>query len=192
MDRWKKTKGAGFTLGELLIVIAVEAVLVGIAIPVFNGKLEKTRETYDIHTMRQAASLAVELYYAGIKDPESAKEAGFSWSADGNAENCNAYGAYDPRSGKYYPTRQSLPEDVKTYGKGTKTNGGTEFVMGNPSGAYAPDQDYTEAVVMAAIYPNAHPARVDVYWKNNTKRSNYVGGDNPKNVPKYSIRIILG
>ena len=38
-DRRKK----GFTLAELLIVVAIVAVLVAIAIPVFSKQLEKSR-----------------------------------------------------------------------------------------------------------------------------------------------------
>ena len=65
-------------------------------------------------------------------------------------------------------------------------------MMGNDRGAYAADQDYTKAVIMIAIYPNATPARVDIYWKNNVNgNTNYVGGQFITNVPKYSISIFL-
>ena len=47
---------AGFTLAELLIVVAIIAVLVGIAIPVFLSQLEKSRQAVDQSTMRQAKS----------------------------------------------------------------------------------------------------------------------------------------
>ena len=33
----------GFTLAELLIVVAIIAVLVAVSIPIFNGQLEKAR-----------------------------------------------------------------------------------------------------------------------------------------------------
>ncbi len=72
----KKSRRKGFTVGELLIVVAIIAVLVSIAIPVLTNKLEKAREAYDIYTMRQAASAAIELYYAGITDAASANAAG--------------------------------------------------------------------------------------------------------------------
>ena len=184
---------SGFTMAELLIVVAILAVLVAISIPVFNRNLEKAREAYDIYTMRQAASAAVDLYNAGVKDASSANAVGLSWSSDGAAAAHNAYGAYDPRSGTFYLTRQSLPAAVKTYGKGTPINGGTQFVMGNERGAYAPDQNYRNAVVMVSIYPNANPARVDVYWKNNkNNNSTYVGGQFTTNNPKYSITIPIG
>ena len=186
------TTKRGFTVAELLIVVAIVAVLVAIGIPILNKSLEKAREAYDIYTMRQAASAAIDLYYSGIKDPQSAQRAGLSWSSAGGTAGNNAYGAYDPRSGKFYPSRQQLPSAVQTYGKGTPVNGGTHFILGNERGAYAPDQDYRNAVVMVAIYPYATPARADVYWKNNKGNTNYVGGQISTNNPKYCISIPLG
>ena len=44
----------GFTLMEMLIVIAIIAVLVAIAIPVFSSQLEKTREATDLTNVRSA------------------------------------------------------------------------------------------------------------------------------------------
>lgn len=44
----------GFTLAELLIVVAIIAVLVAIAIPVFNSQLEKSREAVDLANIRAA------------------------------------------------------------------------------------------------------------------------------------------
>ncbi len=44
----------GFTLAELLIVVAIIAVLVAIAIPVFTTQLEKSREATDIANTRSA------------------------------------------------------------------------------------------------------------------------------------------
>ena len=45
---------AGFTLAELLIVVAIIAVLVAIAIPVFTAQLEKSREATDAANIRAA------------------------------------------------------------------------------------------------------------------------------------------
>lgn len=44
----------GFTLMEMLIVIAIIAVLIAIAIPVFSSQLEKTREATDLANVRSA------------------------------------------------------------------------------------------------------------------------------------------
>lgn len=44
----------GFTLMEMLIVVAIIAVLVAIAIPVFTNQLEKAREATDAANIRSA------------------------------------------------------------------------------------------------------------------------------------------
>lgn len=44
----------GFTLMEMLIVVATIAVLVAIAIPVFNGALTKSKEAADVANIRAA------------------------------------------------------------------------------------------------------------------------------------------
>lgn len=51
----KKYKGKnGFTLAELLIVVAIIAVLVAISIPIFTTQLEKAREATDLSDVRSA------------------------------------------------------------------------------------------------------------------------------------------
>ena len=50
----KMTNKKGFTLAELLIVVAIIAVLVAISIPVFTTQLEKAREATDAANIRSA------------------------------------------------------------------------------------------------------------------------------------------
>ena len=49
-----KKNNKGFTLAELLIVVAIIAVLVAVAIPVFNSQLEKSRKAVDQANIRSA------------------------------------------------------------------------------------------------------------------------------------------
>ena len=49
-----KNNQKGFTLAELLIVVAIIAVLVAVAIPVFTTQLEKSRESTDAANIRSA------------------------------------------------------------------------------------------------------------------------------------------
>lgn len=49
-----KKSRKGFTLAELLIVVAIIAVLVAVAIPVFGNQLEKSREAADLANVRAA------------------------------------------------------------------------------------------------------------------------------------------
>lgn len=48
----------GFTLAELLIVVAVIAVLTAVAIPTFSDQLEKSRQAVDIASLRDAYAIA--------------------------------------------------------------------------------------------------------------------------------------
>ena len=58
----KKNNKKGFTLAELLIVVAIIAVLVAIAIPIFSSQLEKSREATDVANVRDIyAEVAVGL-----------------------------------------------------------------------------------------------------------------------------------
>ena len=52
MKKLKNSKG--FTLMEMLIVVAIIAVLVAIAIPTFTNQLEKAREATDLANLRGA------------------------------------------------------------------------------------------------------------------------------------------
>lgn len=65
----RKTKSRkGFTLAELLIVVAIIGVLVAIAIPVFSSQLTKAREEVDKANLRSATSLAVTDYVLAHPD----------------------------------------------------------------------------------------------------------------------------
>ena len=55
----------GFTLAELLIVVAIIAVLVAIAIPVFSSQLEKSRESADAANLRAAYAEVVSAALTG-------------------------------------------------------------------------------------------------------------------------------
>ena len=55
----KKLNKKGFTLAELLIVVAIIAILVAIAIPVFSSQLENTRKAVDDANARSIRSMAV-------------------------------------------------------------------------------------------------------------------------------------
>ena len=189
-------------------MVAIIGILVAISIPIFNKQIEKSREAYDIYTMRQAASLAVECYYNGgdySTEPVakvSATACGLKWwenNKDG-IDAANAAGVYNPETGKF-SSITSTDASSFVYGKGTKTDGGTSFMwdVGNDTRkAYVPDMDYRNAVVMVSIYPRGNHKHIDVYWKYAKKGKNgetagdYVGGYNGnKNNPKYSIRIDL-
>ena len=59
-----KKNNKGFTLAELLIVVAIIAVLVAVAIPVFTSQLEKSREATDLANVRAAYAEVITQYLA--------------------------------------------------------------------------------------------------------------------------------
>ena len=62
MKKLFKKDQKGFTLAELLIVVAIIAVLVAISIPIFTSQLEKAREATDAANIRAAyAEVAVKV-----------------------------------------------------------------------------------------------------------------------------------
>lgn len=73
MDNWKTRKDhSGFTLMEMLIVVAMIAVLVAISIPTFTNILEKSRESTDLANVRSA--YAEVLVAACLDDSENAEK----------------------------------------------------------------------------------------------------------------------
>ena len=58
----------GFTLAELLIVVAIIAVLVAVSIPIFNGQLEKARRAVDMQNARIIKSALTNAYNEGRVD----------------------------------------------------------------------------------------------------------------------------
>lgn len=85
----------GFTLAELLIVVAIIAVLVAVAIPVFTTQLEKAAEATDIANIRSAYAEAVaEILGSNVSEKEittvkaqssgafdKADTSGFQWAS---------------------------------------------------------------------------------------------------------------
>ena len=63
-----KKNNKGFTLAELLIVVAIIAVLVAIAIPVFTSQLEKSRDSVTVAHVRSAYAEAMSAYLTGTGD----------------------------------------------------------------------------------------------------------------------------
>jgi len=62
----------GFTLAELLIVVAIIGVLTVVAVPVFTTQLEKSKVATDEANMRAAKAEAVAVYLADNKSAGTA------------------------------------------------------------------------------------------------------------------------
>ena len=77
-----KNNNRGFTLAELLIVVAIIAVLVAIAIPIFTNQLEKAREAVDMSNARSYyAEIASALLTGDLKDANDTTTVGGKYEA---------------------------------------------------------------------------------------------------------------
>lgn len=61
----------GFTLAELLLVVAIVGILVAISIPVFTAQLGKAREATNNANLRAAKAAAMSDYLTGEKTTDS-------------------------------------------------------------------------------------------------------------------------
>jgi len=76
-----KELSAGFTLMEMLIVVASIAILVAITIPVLNSQLEKSREATDLANVR---SKYAEMMLLAVTGEEPTAESGISRELSGS------------------------------------------------------------------------------------------------------------
>lgn len=80
MKKLKNSKG--FTLMEMLIVVAIIAILVAIAIPTFTNQLEKAREATDLANLRGAYA---QVMAAALTNAESDTTIGLVRTGDDGA-----------------------------------------------------------------------------------------------------------
>ena len=83
----KRTSKKGFTLMEMLIVIAIIAILIAIAIPVFTAQLDKASLATDQSNARSLKSMVVTDYMSHVDDGAGVVKAAGKYylSADGNS-----------------------------------------------------------------------------------------------------------
>ena len=65
-------KKKGFTLAELLVVVAIIGVLVAVSIPIFSKQLEKSRIATDQANVRSAKAAAASASRAAVWSPANA------------------------------------------------------------------------------------------------------------------------
>ncbi len=70
-------KTSGFTLVELIVVIAILGILAGIAIPVYSGYISKARDAADLMQL-DAVKTAVFARY--LEHPEDFSDGGYSYT----------------------------------------------------------------------------------------------------------------
>ena len=135
----------GFTLAELLIVVAIIAVLVAVSIPIFSSQLEKARESADLANWRAAKAGIIAQYLMG-ELPE-----GDSW--------------YDAAAGVFrdsttFVGSDGTQQEIVAYGKGTRSSGFNETSVAEVAdGYYVVDADYSEAYIVAT-----NAGEINIKW----------------------------
>lgn len=116
----------GFTLAELLIVVAIIGVLTVVAVPIFTTQLEKARENTDIANLREAKAAAASQYLT-------------------------TNGAVD----MYYDANKGILVDPSSkpdgYGKGTNTPGGCDSFYMSDSAVYSQTTEATDMVIRVKV-----------------------------------------
>ena len=132
----KKMNKKGFTLAELLIVVAIIAVLVAISIPIFSAQLEKAKEATDMANIRSAYAEVVANYLGdstkGYTIEVKLKSDTSNYKSDENAEIAGVKykDIISTESGKTVQT----PFKVAVTADGTVTIGGQTAKTSNISG----------------------------------------------------------
>ena len=130
----------GFTLAELLVVVAIIAVLVAVSIPIFTSKLEKARETTDIANMRAAKAAAT---VALLDDNYDTAE--YTTSDSG----ATYVGYYNTETGKFVASKPA------TFGKGTAKDAKMTYTN------YDSKTAYTDQVIRATITTKTETVVID-------------------------------
>lgn len=136
--REKFRKHEGFTLVEMLIVVAIIAILVAVSIPLVGTSLDKAKQATDNANLRAAKAEAMIMYMNDQMDGTTTIATGY-W--------------YDIASGKFYAAASAAPDPVKPAAAGAGYNQAAV-------GAIAAKNGYIEAT----ITPGAQEP-VAVVWK---------------------------
>ena len=168
----KVKKMAGFTLAELLIVVAIIAILVAIGIPMFNTAMEKSRETADISNLRAAKAAGAVLHMDGMTVPyKTAANA-----TETAAVKIPSYGYicfYDISTGVLFDkgdyrvktTGRNAKVTLKAAGKGTALAGTQpkdEVLMTDGTNEYKPTSNVSNGYIAVLIRPDDDDSPVQV------------------------------
>ena len=135
-----KKNNRGFTLAELLIVVAIIAVLVAIAIPVFTTQLERSRETTDMANIRAAYAAGTTAALTGYVGQDA---------IDAGAMNDTGKDYY------YAPNKDgsltATQSEAAKIGQGTTTNGKADATGLPGNCTYTNTSDYKGQVIKVSI-----------------------------------------
>ena len=79
-ERLKDQKG--FTLVEMLLVVAIIAILIAVSIPMVSGTLDRARAAVDDANFRDAAALGSIMYLESADEPSSVANTYYYYVSD--------------------------------------------------------------------------------------------------------------
>lgn len=150
-------RNKGFTLAELLVVVAIIAVLVAISIPIFTSQLEKSRESVDIANMRNAYSL---MSLAVIDDEVV------------DNKKASLYSSSNPL---YYDGSKLTSNKTSALGHGTSINGNVHYSACDDY-QYEPSIDYSDKAIVC--YYDSSTNKVHVHWTSTNSNDNNNSNNN--------------
>lgn len=110
----KLNKQGGFTLIEMLIVVAIIAILVAVSIPLINSSLERAREATDAANERSFKAVLTIAYTNGKYDLTTGGTTDFA---------INTVYVYDAANGTLATEVGTGANAIKPYGKSTAAKG---------------------------------------------------------------------
>lgn len=126
MEKNKK----GFTFAELLIVVAIIAVLVTISIPIFTSQMKKARVAVNQANARAGEAAA---YVAFLEDPSykliayDIRSGKVAKSKSSNEEQIKK----DLRINSYNPGYNKVPTDISSWNKNTSLSNNPSYKFGD-------------------------------------------------------------
>ncbi len=145
---FKKLNKKGFTLAELLVVVAIIGVLVAVSIPIFTAQLRKARVATDLANERAAKAAAVA---AALTDDNGAVAEGDNTS--------DAVYYYDAAAGTVTKTVADAKE-IAAYGKTTDAKKDDKLSVTDNTGV-----DLTGKIVAVTVKSSTNKSSgVTVSW----------------------------
>ena len=167
----------GFTLAELLIVVAIIAVLVAIGIPIFTSQLEKSREAVDLSDVRSAYA---EVMMAAITGDTTAY-----YTKDANQTiyktSAETFNGYTGEAGAYSITVTPLKQKQPGWQTAEPiTIGGVSSKAGVP---YWNGQPGLDGYCIVTYHPpvGSNVEYVSFYWSGGNDSSNSTVTPTPEN-----------